>query len=257
MKSQGAVLASLAASVAALPSMGARGGGVRDPPSRLTVICSRHRPTSPRTARTCTTGAATTTTSRPACSGRTSTPSPAAGTRQFDLTNMGNPVPAVLELLPAGTTLTSTTCPSPLIVSLGAFAFYPQASFPVFDQQRQTDRQPAPPRCRSLANSDPCSSSATARTVPGASPTTSPSPPSSGPGTTPAPAIYPRKRRRALGGALSPDGPGLLLLFPGARREGGPLSPPPPPPSLARNVGDNVYYKTYFDFATAPVTPTC
>ncbi|KAK2037589.1 hypothetical protein LZ31DRAFT_534823 [Colletotrichum somersetense] len=50
--------------------------------------------------------------------------------------------------------------------------------------------------------------------------------------------------------ALSPDGPGLL--FPGAGNKGGPLSPPP---CVARNVGDNVYYKTYF--TTAPVTPAC
>jgi len=51
-------------------------------------------------------------------------------------------------------------------------------------------------------------------------------------------------------GTLSPDAPSLL--FPDARNEGGPLNAPP---SVARNLGDNVYYKTYF--ATAPVTPAC
>ncbi|KAK1960842.1 hypothetical protein LY78DRAFT_590001 [Colletotrichum sublineola] len=51
-------------------------------------------------------------------------------------------------------------------------------------------------------------------------------------------------------GALSPNGPGLL--FPNATEKGGPLSPPP---SVANNVGDNVYDKTYFK--AAPVTPAC
>ncbi|TQN64574.1 Aromatic peroxygenase [Colletotrichum shisoi] len=49
---------------------------------------------------------------------------------------------------------------------------------------------------------------------------------------------------------LSPNAPSLL--FPNANGRGGPLKTPP---SVARNVGDNVYYKTYF--AKAPVTPAC
>ncbi|GKT95361.1 heme-thiolate peroxidase [Colletotrichum tofieldiae] len=49
---------------------------------------------------------------------------------------------------------------------------------------------------------------------------------------------------------LSPNTPSLL--FPNANNMGGPLNPPP---SIAKNVGNNVYYKTYF--STAPVTPAC
>ncbi|TIC90402.1 Aromatic peroxygenase [Colletotrichum higginsianum] len=49
---------------------------------------------------------------------------------------------------------------------------------------------------------------------------------------------------------LSPNAPSLL--FPNPNGLGGPLNTPP---SVARNVGDNVYYKTYF--AKAPVTPAC
>ncbi|KZL84239.1 hypothetical protein CI238_09926 [Colletotrichum incanum] len=49
---------------------------------------------------------------------------------------------------------------------------------------------------------------------------------------------------------LSPNAPSLL--FPNANNKGGPLNPPP---SVAKNVGNNVYYKTYF--STAPVTPAC
>ncbi|GKT45870.1 aromatic peroxygenase [Colletotrichum spaethianum] len=49
---------------------------------------------------------------------------------------------------------------------------------------------------------------------------------------------------------LSPNAPSLL--FPNANNKGGPLNTPP---SVAKNVGDNVYYKTYF--STAPVTPAC
>ncbi|KAK1977515.1 hypothetical protein LZ30DRAFT_256194 [Colletotrichum cereale] len=51
-------------------------------------------------------------------------------------------------------------------------------------------------------------------------------------------------------GVLSPNAPSFL--YPNANNEGGPLNPPP---SVAKNVGDNVYYKTYF--ANAPVTPAC
>ncbi|TEA18400.1 Aromatic peroxygenase [Colletotrichum sidae] len=49
---------------------------------------------------------------------------------------------------------------------------------------------------------------------------------------------------------LSPNPPSLL--FPNPRNQGGPLNPPP---SVAKNVGDNVYYKTYF--SKAPTTPAC
>ncbi|OLN86569.1 Aromatic peroxygenase 3 [Colletotrichum chlorophyti] len=49
---------------------------------------------------------------------------------------------------------------------------------------------------------------------------------------------------------LSPNGPGLL--FPNANNKGGPLNPLP---SVAKNVGNNVYYKTYF--TAAPTSPAC
>lgn len=51
-------------------------------------------------------------------------------------------------------------------------------------------------------------------------------------------------------GALSPNGPSLV--FPNANTPGGPLNPPP---SVAKSVGNNVYYKTYFP--TAPTQPVC
>ncbi|KAF4773533.1 hypothetical protein HER10_EVM0001341 [Colletotrichum scovillei] len=49
---------------------------------------------------------------------------------------------------------------------------------------------------------------------------------------------------------LSPNSPSLI--FPNADQQGGPLNPPP---SVAKHIGNNVYYKTYF--TSAPVTPAC
>ncbi|KAF9872869.1 hypothetical protein CkaCkLH20_09732 [Colletotrichum karsti] len=49
---------------------------------------------------------------------------------------------------------------------------------------------------------------------------------------------------------LSPNDPSFL--YPNAKNQGGPLNPPR---SVAKNVGNNVYYKTYF--TTAPTTPAC
>ncbi|KAK2757161.1 hypothetical protein CKAH01_17035 [Colletotrichum kahawae] len=49
---------------------------------------------------------------------------------------------------------------------------------------------------------------------------------------------------------LSPNDPSFL--YPNAKNQGGPLNTPP---SVAKNVGDNVYYKTYF--TTAPTSPAC
>ncbi|KAJ0330139.1 hypothetical protein COL922a_012530 [Colletotrichum nupharicola] len=49
---------------------------------------------------------------------------------------------------------------------------------------------------------------------------------------------------------LSPNDPSFL--YPNSKNKGGPLNTPP---SVAKNVGDNVYYKTYF--TTAPTSPAC